>query len=224
MFPDWIGALFNGTGTNRWWSAEIAEYYSKIKFDGIWIDMSEVSSFCVGSCGSNDLSLNPVHPPFSLPGEPGNVDYTYPEGFNLTNATEAAAASSSASAQSAAASATETADVSSMTSYLSTAPTPGVRNVNYPPYVINNWHGDLAVKAVSPNATHHGGILEYDVHNVYGHQILNATYHALLDLFPTKRPFIIGRSQFAGSGKWAGHWGQVTLLALYLILPEHGQF
>ncbi|EMR70096.1 putative alpha-glucosidase precursor protein [Eutypa lata UCREL1] len=125
VFPDWIGALFNGTGTNRWWSAEIAEYYSKIKFDGIWIDMSEVSSFCVGSCGSNDLSLNPVHPPFSLPGEPGNVDYTYPEGFNLTNATEAAAASSSASAQSAAASATETADVSSMTSYLSTAPTPG---------------------------------------------------------------------------------------------------
>ncbi|KAK7746098.1 hypothetical protein SLS62_009558 [Diatrype stigma] len=223
VFPDWIGALFNGTGANRWWSDEIAEYHSKIKFDGIWIDMSEVSSFCVGSCGSNNLSYNPVHPPFSLPGEPGNVDYTYPEGFNLTNATEAAAISASASSQSSAISATATSISSTTTSYLRTTPTPGVRNVNYPPYVINNWHGDLAVKAVSPNATHHGGILEYDVHNLFGHQILNATYHALLDLFPTKRPFIIGRSQFAGSGKWAGHWGgdNYSLWAyMYFSIPQ----
>lgn len=169
--------------------------------------MNEVSSFCAGSCGSQNRSLNPVHPPFSLPGEPGNVDYSYPEGFNLTNATEAAAASASASLQSAAASSTAAESPASTISYFRSTPTPGVRNINHPPYVINNWHGDLAVKAVSPNATHHGGILEYDVHNLYGHQILNATYHALLDLFPTKRPFIIGRSQFAGSGKWAGHWG-----------------
>jgi hypothetical protein len=32
-------------------------------YDGIWIDMSEVASFCVGSCGTNMLHLNPVHPP-----------------------------------------------------------------------------------------------------------------------------------------------------------------
>ena len=66
---------------------------------------------------------------------------------------------------------------------------------------------DLAVHAVSPNATHADGTQEYDVHNLFGHQILNATYHALLALSPTKRPFIIGRSTFAGSGTVAGHWG-----------------
>jgi alpha-glucosidase len=60
---------------------------------------------------------------------------------------------------------------------------------------------------VSPNATHVDGTEEYDVHNLFGHQILNATYHALLEVFPGKRPFIIGRSTFAGTGKWAGHWG-----------------
>jgi len=48
---------------------------------------------------------------------------------------------------------------------------------------------------------------EYDVHNIFGHQIMNATYQGLLSVFPGKRPFIIGRSSFAGSGKWAGHWG-----------------
>ncbi|KAI0384220.1 glycoside hydrolase family 31 protein [Hypomontagnella monticulosa] len=203
VFPDWIGPIFNGTGTNEWWASEVAEYYSKIKLDGIWIDMSEVSSFCVGSCGSNELIYNPAHPPFELPGSPGNEVLHYPEGFNLTNATEAASASAALSSIAA----TATQAVPTSTTYLRTTPTPGVRNVNWPPYAINNFAGDLAVHAVSPNATHHGGILEYDVHNLYGHQILNATYHALLNILPTKRPFIIGRSQFAGSSKWAGHWG-----------------
>ena len=65
----------------------------------------------------------------------------------------------------------------------------------------------MAVHAVSPNATHADGTQEYDVHNLFGHQILNATYQALLNVFPGKRPFIIGRSTFAGSGTVAGHWG-----------------
>lgn len=168
--------------------------------------MSEVSSFCVGSCGSGNLSLNPVHPPFSLPGEPGSNIYTYPEGFNLTNATEAASASSMNAAQ-ASANAAANPPSTATTAYFTSSVTPGVRNVNQPPYVINNVNGDLAVHAVSPNATHHNGVEEYDVHNLFGHQILNATYQALLQVFPEKRPFIIGRSTFAGTGKWAGHWG-----------------
>jgi alpha-glucosidase len=148
--------------------------------------------------------------------ETGNVQYDYPEGFNITNGTEAASISSLAAIQSAATAtateSTETAATSassttSSTSYLRTTPTAGVRNVNYPPYVINNIQGDLAVHAVSPNATHVDGVEEYDVHNLFGHQILNATYQALLNVFPGKRPFIIGRSTFAGTGKWAGHWG-----------------
>jgi len=179
-------------------------FHGNIPFDGIWIDMSEASSFCVGSCGSNNVTMNPVHPPFSLPGDPGALIYNYPEGFNLTNATEASSASAAAAAQS---SANPPPATTATPNYLVTTLTPGVRNVNHPPYVINNVQGDLAVHAVSPNATHHDGVEEYDVHNLFGHQILNATYHALLSIFPTKRPFIIGRSTFAGSGTLAGHWG-----------------
>jgi alpha-glucosidase len=199
VFPDWMSS-----GGVSWWVKEMVEWYKEVPFSGFWLDMSEVSSFCVGSCGTGNVTLNPVHPPFSLPGEYGNIVYDYPEGFNITNATEAASASAGASAQAAAMS---TAQASSTTSYLRTVATPGARNVNHPPYVINNVQGDLAVHAVSPNATHANGMAEYDVHNIFGHQIINATYQGLLSVFPGKRPFIIGRSTFAGSGKWAGHWG-----------------
>ncbi|KAH6718573.1 glycosyl hydrolases family 31-domain-containing protein [Leptodontidium sp. MPI-SDFR-AT-0119] len=207
VFPDWIGSVLNGTGAFDWWKDEMTLWHQNISFDGIWIDMSEVSSFCVGSCGSNNLTLNPVHPPFSLPGEPGNVIYGYPEGFNITNATEFASVSAASASAASAASATAIPASSTSTTYLRTTPTPGSRSIEYPPYVINNVQGALDVHAVSPNATHHGGTQEYDYHNLFGTQILNATYHALLNIFPTKRPFIIGRSTFAGSGKWAGHWG-----------------
>jgi len=136
----------------------------------------------------------------------GSVVYGYPEGFNLTNATEAATATSLAAVQASSAAAASPPSTAT-TPYFSSSVTPGVRNVNQPPYVINNVNGDLAVHAVSPNATHADGVEEYDVHNLFGHQILNATYQALLEIFPGKRPFIIGRSTFAGTGKWAGHWG-----------------
>ena len=198
VFPDWEG------GGDEWWIDEMVNWYSQVKFDGAWIDMSEASSFCVGSCGTGNLSLNPAHPSFLLPGEPGARIYTYPEGFNLTNATEASAAAAASASH---ASAYPQPTSASATSYLRTTPTPGVRDVNYPPYVINNFQGDLAVHAVAPNATHANGLVEYDIHNLFGYQILNATYFALLAAMPGKRPFIIGRSTFAGSGRVAGHWG-----------------
>ncbi|KAJ5292072.1 hypothetical protein N7478_001323 [Penicillium angulare] len=199
VFPDW-----HHPKAGAFWANEIATWHDKIPFDGIWIDMSEVSSFCVGSCGSHNLSMNPILGT-TLPGTPGNLVLEYPESFNVTNSTEATLASAASSSQAAAIAATS----SSAANYLRTTSTPGVRDINYPPYVINHVQPghDLAVHAVSPNATHSDGVQEYDVHNLFGTQILNATYHGLLAVAPEKRPFIIGRSTFAGSGKWAGHWG-----------------
>ena len=202
VFPDW-----HSPQAIPWWTDGMLSHHSKVNWSGIWIDMSEASSFCIGSCGTGNLSLNPVHPPFGLPGEPGSKIFTYPEGFNLTNATEAkSAASLSASQASSVAKATPTATTTTPF-YTPPAVTPGVRNVDNPPYVINNVNGALGVHALSPNATHVDKVQEYDVHNLNGYQILNATYSALKSVFPGKRPFIIGRSTFAGSGKHAGHWG-----------------
>ncbi|KAI9877092.1 MAG: hypothetical protein M1830_004838 [Pleopsidium flavum] len=202
VFPDWLAP-----GAGNWWTNEMIIWHGEIGFDGIWIDMSEVSSFIIGSVGESNITMNPVHPPFKLPGEPGAIIYDYPENFNVSNATEAASASSGSASQAAATSSGGGSSSPTTPNYLRTSPTPGVRNINYPPYVINNVQGDLANHAVSPNATHADGTQEYDVHNLFGHEILNATYNALLSVFPGKRPFIIGRSTFAGSGMFAGHWG-----------------
>ena len=199
VFPDWISG-----SAGDWWTNEITLWHEQVAFDAAWIDMSEVSSFCVGSCGTGKVSLNPVYPLFDFPGESRAVIYGYPEGFNRTNATEAASAMSASESQ---VCATASDPATTTPDYVRTTPTPGVRNINYPPYVINNVQGDLAVHAMSPNATHADGTADYEIHNLYGHQILNATYNALLKAIPGKRPFIIGRSTFSGSGKWAGHWG-----------------
>ena len=94
----------------------------------------------------------------------------------------------------------------------------------YPPYVLDSTNGpDLAGHAVAANATHHNGVVEYDMHNLFGHQILQATYKGLLAVNSTERPFIIGRSTFAGSGLWSGHWsGDNSALwaYLYFSIPQ----
>jgi alpha-glucosidase len=46
VFPDWLT-----DAANEWWPNEMVIWHNKLAYDGAWIDMSEVSSFCVGSCG-----------------------------------------------------------------------------------------------------------------------------------------------------------------------------
>ena len=86
-----------------------------------------------------------------------------------------------------------------------TLATPGVRNLTFPPYAINNFlpGHSLLKQAIAPNATHGDGPFnstEYELHNLYGHLSANATYHALVATKQNKRPFFIARSTFAGSG------------------------
>ena len=52
MFPDWLSG-----GAGEWWKNEMVTWHGKVAFDGAWIDMSEVSSFCAGSCGSGNITM-----------------------------------------------------------------------------------------------------------------------------------------------------------------------
>jgi alpha-glucosidase (family GH31 glycosyl hydrolase) len=65
----------------------------------------------------------------------------------------------------------------------------------------------LHARAAPPDAIHYGGHLEYDTHNLYGHMECQATYTALVEIYGSRRkPFILTRSSFIGTGKYAAKW------------------
>lgn len=65
--------------------------------------------------------------------------------------------------------------------------------------------------SVSLNATHPStGYSQYNTHSLFGHMEAMHTYSILNDTqmspIPNTRSFILSRSTFAGSGKYAQHW------------------
>ncbi|KAG9005981.1 hypothetical protein FRB93_009082 [Tulasnella sp. JGI-2019a] len=211
-FPDWFAK-----NTISWWTDALRNWTTMgVNFSGIWLDMNEVSSFCEGSCGIG-ANLSNTSTPFILPGEPGNLITNYPECYNATisgpsgnitvngtltcNQTESSTQQHKREVR---------APVELKTSKmqkrgLGSAAGSDV-NLNYPPYTIHNGYGKLSLKTVATNATHAGGYVELDTHNLFGTTEEHATFEALLSINAGKRPFIIGRSTFAGAGKWSGHW------------------
>lgn len=195
VFPDW----FQGN-TRRWWT-EVLRNWSEtgVEFSGIWLDMNEASSFCDGSCGTG-ANLTNTSVPFGLPGEPGHLITDYPECYNSTisgpsgnitvNGTLTCTSAEPALAKRG----------------LGAGKQSGV-DLNTPPYAIHNGKNDrLSDRTLATNATHPDGQVELDVHNLFGLMAEKATYLALRELSPEKRPFLISRSTFPSSGRWTGHW------------------
>ncbi|KAJ8658935.1 hypothetical protein O0I10_005317 [Lichtheimia ornata] len=63
VFPDWFHP-----NASTYWEYEVAVWLDKLNLDGLWIDMDEPSSFCLGSCGTGKLDqLPPAFEPWTLP-------------------------------------------------------------------------------------------------------------------------------------------------------------
>ncbi|KAI7897105.1 alpha glucosidase [Mucor mucedo] len=58
-FPDWWHP-----NITKYWEKKIIDWMDLLKLDGIWIDMNEPSSFCLGSCGSLNDSAKPNMEPW----------------------------------------------------------------------------------------------------------------------------------------------------------------
>ncbi|KAM8952382.1 sucrase-isomaltase, intestinal [Pelodytes ibericus] len=60
VFPDYTNDV-----CTQWWVDECKEFYKQVEYDGIWIDMNEVSNFIKGSrkgCEVNNLNYPPYTP------------------------------------------------------------------------------------------------------------------------------------------------------------------
>ncbi|KAM5206069.1 putative maltase-glucoamylase 2 [Hipposideros larvatus] len=129
VFPD-----YSNPACTEWWTNEFQEFHKNLSFDGVWIDMDELSTFPQGSdhgCEKNSL--------------------------------------------------------------------------NFPPFTPRILDRLLFSRTLCMDAEFYGGF-HYDIHSLYGYLMARATDSAMKQIFSDKRNFILSRSTFAGSGKFAAHW------------------
>eukprot|EP00121_Abeoforma_whisleri_P011890 Awhi_evm1s10972 len=192
----------------KWWSDLVVEWRNEtgIPFDGMWIDMNEFANFCHGESNTKmpaewqkEYGLLWSFPCWAETQEQKNLlaDMTWEEAknYNWTNYGE------------------------TMRVYTD--------SLNNPEFNLWNSVGGetkfkkderrrddgnekpehpLTYKTLDMTAEYANGANQYEMHNIYGLAITRMGVAALEDAMPSKRPFLLTRSTFPGSGSLAGHW------------------
>ena len=61
MLQLWPGAVhwpdYKNPAAVSWWQSEMEAFHSEVEYDGLWLDMNEVSNYCTG-----DVCQNPGTP------------------------------------------------------------------------------------------------------------------------------------------------------------------
>ncbi|KAK6356297.1 hypothetical protein TWF718_000664 [Orbilia javanica] len=197
VFPDWIHPQIH-----KYWTEMLREWFKLMPVDGIWHDMNECSNFVNGDvyeAGGTALLDEILIPTDTETVE--DMAKAAAEGVEIDpDAMQRGEAKPEPPP-----------------AFDPTQPA-GITN---PPYSVNhggvNW--PLQARSISVDAKHHGGVLEYELHNLFGHLNSRTSYNSMLEIKPDERPFILTRSAFAGTGKYASkwlgdnfsHWGSLRL-------------
>lgn len=194
-WPDWFAP-----NTQQWWTNEFQELFNPdtgIDIDGIWTDMNEASNFCGDqTCNARQVAIDqndppaPTHPPRNNTGRPIPG---FPSDFQP---------------QPTGAPSVRRRHVETLSARQSGGDMKGYpdRDLFNPKYRIDNHRGDLTDFTIYTNTTNYDGSKQYDTHNFYGHMMAWTTHDTMLARRPTKRPMVVTRSTFAGSGRKVTHW------------------
>ncbi|CAF4429888.1 unnamed protein product, partial [Adineta steineri] len=77
-------------------------------------------------------------------------------------------------------------------------------SLDNPPFIPHVLGDSLSAKTLCPSAEH-ALSSHYNLHNMYGYFEARATNLALKTI-RHKRPFVLSRSSFSGSGQYTAHW------------------
>jgi len=215
-FPDWFHP-----DTAAFWTGEFAKFFDAengVDIDALWIDMNEAANFNYFGDkpeeSAKERGFPPTRPalrsaPRPIPGFPEafqpDPNSPYPPdslGYAPPWLSPAAAPNTRRSA--------------SPQSSLKKRQAQNViglpnRNLLNPPYQIDNantveLYGGLSNFTLDTDIVHYDGHVELDVHNIYGAMMSEFSYNALEARRPGRRPMVITRSTFAGSGRKVGKW------------------
>ncbi|CAF5151961.1 unnamed protein product, partial [Rotaria magnacalcarata] len=93
-------------------------------------------------------------------------------------------------------------------------------SLDKPPFIPHVLGDSLSAKTLCPSAQH-ALSFHYNLHNMYGYFEAKATNLALKTI-RRKRPFVLSRSSFPGSGQYTAHWtgdNRATHEDMYFSIP-----